>query len=237
VKYRARSKVGANRFSEVGEVAGLGSENGPFAAERLTPDSGRRNLARMALGKDDQFDGPYTPRPNDATDYVVPGFETNEQGPSARDRLLVALRDSGMSYRQMANALGLTSADGLRVSVSKARRKLKAVGFLYQTACDRLDQEIVPLAVERLAGMVQAGVPEAVFRTLDGRGIFRQHRTGNEAPPSANTNLTISFQTVSNSPTVAAGSIVGAPRPMLGVPAPAPALPLPDLVVQTVKGQ
>lgn len=190
----------------------------------------------MALGKADQFDGPYTPRPNDATDYVVPGLETNGTGPSARDRLLVALRDSGMSYRQMATALGLSSADGLRVSVSKARKKLKAVALTYQTACDRLDQEIVPLAVERLAGMVQAGVPEAVFRTLDGRGIFRQHRSGDAQAPPSLPNLSITFQTVANSPTIAAGAIVGAPRPALNAPPAPSAAALPDLVIETAKG-
>jgi hypothetical protein len=163
--------------------------------------------------------GPYDARFDSTRDLVVPGFETPTDGPSARDRLLVALRDSGLSYRAMAQSLNLTSPSGLRVSVARARKKLRAVGVQFQIACDRMDQEIVPLAVERMAGMVQAGVPEAVFRTLSGRGVLRDHRDSGQQAPAAMPQLQVVFQQVSNSPTIAVGAIVGAPQAPLTLPA------------------
>lgn len=152
----------------------------------------------------------------------LPGLETPSEGPSARDRLLVALRDQGMSYRQMAQALSLGSPAGLRVDVSRARKKLQAVSVMYQVACDRMDQELVPLAVEQMAEMLRRGAPEAVFRTLAGRGVLKDHRAddGRGSAPVAVPTLNVTFTQVSQTPTVAAGAILGTPRPALPAPAP-----------------
>jgi hypothetical protein len=168
----------------------------------------------------DQFDGPYKPRGADPTAAItLPGLETPSEGLSARDRLLVALRDQGMTYRQMAQALSLASPGGLRVDVARARKKLQAFGNLFQIACDRMDQELVPLAVERMYGMVNAGVPEAVFRTLAGRGVLKDHRTDDRqgAPPGTLPALNVIFTQVVQTPTVAVGAILGTPRLPIGV--------------------
>ena len=173
----------------------------------------------------DQFDGPYKPRGvDDTSGLVVPGLETATSGPTPRERLIVAMRDSGLSYRQMANALGITSATGLRVDVSRARKKLTAISYAFDAAVARIDSEIFPLAVERLAGMVQAGVPEAVFRTLSGRpGGLQPPRSETTPPPLMQTTLNVQFSLppgidVATRPTIAIGSVVGAPRALLSAP-------------------
>lgn len=189
------------------------------------------------MGKDraplEQFDGPFKGRGAEATDFAVPGLETQAQGPTPRERLIVAMRDTGMSYRQMAAALGVSSAAGLRVDVARARKKLTAVGKVFQVACDRLDQEIFPLAVERLAGMVHAGVPEAVFRTLEGRAGGLQAKRMDAAPPPANAptlNVTFSMPPgvlPGQMPVVALGSVVGTPRQLPDVAVQAEPEPVP----------
>lgn len=133
---------------------------------------------------------------------------------SARERLIVSLHESGMGYREMAQSLGLLSVDGLRVTVARAKKKLRVSGKAYQVSCDRMDQELVPLAVERMKGMVQAGVPEAVFRTLEGRGVLHPRGGGGGIGVGGTPTLSISFTQVgAGGTTVAAmGGIVGAPR-------------------------
>ena len=120
-----------------------------------------------------------------------------------------------MTYRQMAQAMGLTSAKGLRVDTSRARQKIRLMGFAYQAAKARLDEEVFPVAVERLAGMVKMGVPEAVFRVLEGRpgGLAGRKMEGGVDGRTTVPNLAITFTQVGSSPTVAMGAIVGAPRP------------------------
>jgi len=171
-----------------------------------------------------QFDGPYKARGAEATDFAVPGLERATSGPTPRDRLIVAMRDAGLSYRQMANALGIGSATGLRVDVARARKKLQAISYAFDAAVARIDSEIFPLAVERLAGMVHAGVPEAVFRTVSGRpGGLQPPRS--EAPPQTHLSTTLNVQFTlppgtpqGAMPTVAMGAIVGVPRALLTAP-------------------
>jgi hypothetical protein len=173
----------------------------------------------------EQFDGPYKARGADPTDAVIlPGLASTTDGPTPRERLIVAMRDSGLTYRQMANALGIGSANGLRVDVARARKKLKAVSYAFDAAVARIDSEIFPLAVERLAGMVNAGVPEAVFRTLAGRaGGLQPPRADAAPPPLMQTTLNVQFSLppgidVASRPTIALGSVVGAPRALLAAP-------------------
>ena len=133
---------------------------------------------------------------------------------TARERLVVSLVESGMGYREVAQSLGLTSVSGLRTSVCKARRKLRVAEKVYQVSCDRMDQELVPMAVDGMLKMVEAGVPEAIYRTLEGRGVLRPRGgTGTEGAGHGGTpTLNISFTQVAGTPTVAVGGIVGSPR-------------------------
>lgn len=170
----------------------------------------------MAKGDRTREDGPYMTRGAEDATEGPPGFVEAGQV-TARERLLVSLVDSGMSGRDVASVLGLASARSVKTMVRRARRKLEAHARNYALTCDFLDQTVVPLAGLRLHGMVQAGVPEAVFKTLSGRGVLRDHKMldgGGEAKGGV-PQLTVVFQQTVNAPTVAAGAIVGAPRPAL----------------------
>jgi hypothetical protein len=101
-----------------------------------------------------------------------------------------------------------------RGSVATALYGIRQRGQLQDTE-RRLDQGVVPAAVEQMQRMVEAGDKEAVLAVLKGRGVFKSHQAGaaRGEGPAVMTNLVVKFEMPpGTAKPVLQGQVVGVPR-------------------------
>lgn len=137
---------------------------------------------------------------------------------------VLTLRWEGFNPRDTARVLGVS--EGV---VNHALLQLRKDASL-DDQITRVDTLIVPLAVDNLARGILAGDKEYTLRVLDGRGVFRAHKSveGN----ITKRNLTLSIVTTMPAavpagqvPTVKPGGVMG--RPLTGDK-------LPDIVTKAI---
>lgn len=132
---------------------------------------------------------------------------------ATRITIVAALKAQGYSRAQIAKATGL-SLSAVAWTLRRAReRKLLADGMV--EAVQELDQEAVPLAVEGLLRLLRKADKDAVFKTLDGRGLFKTHAAKDDGGgPAALPQLHINILNAPAhfDPSQMTGTIHGTPR-------------------------
>ena len=84
---------------------------------------------------------------------------------------VLACRWEGFNPQETSEILGVTL--GVVRSALMSLRK----GAEMDQQISKLDELIVPLAVDNIATMVMRGDKDATFKVLDGRGVFRTHKS------------------------------------------------------------
>jgi predicted transcriptional regulator len=123
---------------------------------------------------------------------------------------VLALRWEGFSPKQTAEILGCSHA-----RVSDALLRLREAASM-DDQIDRIDQLIVPLAVDNLARGVMDGDRAYTLKVLDGRGVFRTHKSVEGTIKKHVLIMTVKTEmpahlSPDSIPMPAAGSIIGAP--------------------------
>ena len=122
---------------------------------------------------------------------------------------VLALRWEGFSPKETAEILGCSGA-----RVDDALLRLRNAASMDEQI-DRIDQLIVPLAVDNLARGVMDGDRTYTMKVLDGRGVFRTHKSVEGTIKKTVLHLTVRTEMpkhleVDSIPMPIAGSIVGA---------------------------
>lgn len=122
---------------------------------------------------------------------------------------VLSLRWQGFSPKETAEILGCSGA-----RVDDALLRLRQAASM-DDQIDRIDQLIVPLAVDNLARGVMDGDRAYTMKVLDGRGIFRTHKSVESQIKKTVLKLTVETSmpphlAIDAIPMPAAGSIVGA---------------------------
>jgi predicted transcriptional regulator len=117
---------------------------------------------------------------------------------------VLALRMEGFTVDQSARLLGLT-----KHQVSHALEVIRKDGTI-SGQMDRLDAIAVALAVDNVIQGVKNGDKDYTLKVLEGRGVFRTHKSVEEKSTQTVMTLTVSMEGVPLvPPEVKAGSIVG----------------------------
>lgn len=130
---------------------------------------------------------------------------------------VLALRYEGFSPKQTAELLGATPHQ-----VTYALKQVRKDATI-DAQITRLDQVVVPLAVDNVARGVMEGDKEYTLRVLDGRGVFRNHASVKQDIKAEIVQLSVSLTMPAHLvgkalPMPKAGSILGAPTLATGMP-------------------
>lgn len=123
---------------------------------------------------------------------------------------VLALRWEGFSPKETAELLGVSAS-----SVDKALLRMRKAASM-DSQMDRIDQIIVPLAVDNLARGVMDGDKQMTLKVLEGRGAFRTHKQVDATIRKTVLSLTIKTEMPAHLgknaiPMPQPGQIVGAP--------------------------
>ena len=105
---------------------------------------------------------------------VLRGQTRDKDGRIKRAKLkaaVLACRFEGFNPQETSEILGVTA--GVVRGALMSLRKHAAM----DDQINKLDELIVPLAVDNIANMVMKGDKDATFKVLDGRGVFRTHKS------------------------------------------------------------
>lgn len=127
---------------------------------------------------------------------------------------VLALRWEGLSPADTAKVLGVSTA-----SVDKALLRMRKMAAM-DDQINRIDQIIVPLAVDNLARGVMDGDKQYTMKVLEGRGAFRTHKQVESTEKKTILHLTVKTEMPAHLgpnaiPMPNPGAIVGAPIQLL----------------------
>ena len=151
---------------------------------------------------------PYVPPP-EVSAAGGKGRELPHEVYAARTTIVAALKREGYSRAKIARALGM-SVSGVAWCIRRAR-ETGALRRGLEEALSEIDEEAVPLAVEGLLHHLRKHDKDAVFATLQGKGLLRSFSQVKNEGGGGQANMAFQFNFVMPEGGAAAPTIAPVP--------------------------